>query len=217
MGPFEEHLRDAIRINRERLPLYSKMSEGSSLSVSRALVLSETLSIPFAKIPDLWSLPFRKRGIPIVELEFISMEKTPGFSNQILKVNAGHFLPRSGSLLALKLFSVFITKGFSGACDSIKKEIHSLENEPDYHPMLRHVLESMLRISTLAPVHRRKAKEKGLFFSPLPLSIHLYLSHLSALPFSTWLDRKAAPLHARGIPIIRNDVPPIPENDPGYF
>ncbi len=83
MGPFEEHLRDAIRINRDRRHRYSALSLGRSLFISNVLIRSEQLSIPFAKLTDLCSIPFRKRGIRIVELEFISMDKIPPFSDTL--------------------------------------------------------------------------------------------------------------------------------------
>jgi hypothetical protein len=218
MGPFEEHLHEAIEINKKRSHLYAQLSGGRSVPISRALVLSERLSLPFARIPDLWSTYFRKRGIPIVELEFISMDQIPEFSERLpFPPHPLHsFQPGRGWRLAISLLFVFIKSGWQGTRQHLRAELKSLEQQPGFHVMLRHVLESMLRISSLAPIHVRRCREKRLLFTTQTLSAHLYLSHLSALPFATWIDGGSAPLLAEGIPILFQDVPPIPETAPGY-
>lgn len=219
MGPFEEHLRDAIRINRERRPLYSSLTGGQSLSVSNILILSEQLSIPFAIFTDLCSIPFRNQGIRIVELEFISMDRIPPFSEKLPfpapSLNA--FVESRPGKLILKLLKQGWRNGWSGLADALRIELHHLETNPGFHLMLKHILESMLRIAVLAPTHQRKCLEAGMRLTTKPLSGYLFLSHLLAIPFATWLDRKTAPLLASGVPILYQDVPAIPESEPGYI
>ena len=218
MGPFEEHLREAIRINLARLPHYASLTGGRSVFVSKALIYSERLSVPFAKLPDLWSIPYRKRGIPIVELEFISMERIPPFSDR-LPFNPqplDRFVRRSGTRLILAFLTALIRGGWKESRVRVHKELRALESTPGFHVMLRHVLESMLRIAALAPIHHRRSREQRLWISPNLLSLHLYVSHLWALPFATWIDHRSAPLLAEGVPILFQDVPPIPEGEPGY-
>jgi hypothetical protein len=59
-------------------------------------------------------------------------------------------------------------------------------------------------------------REQKLWLTTSPISLYLYLSHLLAIPFACWLDRKTAPLLAEGIPILYQDVPAIPETEDGY-
>ncbi len=219
MGPFEEHLRDAIRINRERRPLYSSLTGGQSLSVSNILILSEQLSIPFAIFTDLWSIPFRNKGIRIVELEFISMDRIPPFSEKLPfpAPSLNEFVESRPGGLILKLLKQGWRKGWPGLADALRIELHHLEKTPGFHLMLKHILESMLRITVLAPTHQRKCIEAGMRLTTKPLSGYLFISHLLAIPFATWLDRKTAPLLASGVPILYQDVPAIPESESGYI
>lgn len=218
MGPFEEHLTDAIRINSERRPLYSAITQGRSLEVSNILILSERLSIPFARLTDLCSVPFRRRGIRIVELEFISMDRIPPFSEKLPfqpPVLESFVKSRPGTLI-IRLFADTLIRGWDGAARSLRMELHHLEKTPGFHLMLKHILESMLRITVLAPIHRRKCIEKGMRLTTTPLSLYLFYSHLMAIPFAAWLDRKTAPLLAEGVPILFQDVPAIPESEKDY-
>ena len=219
MGPFEEHLRDAIRINRERRELYSSLSEGQSVFISNVLILSEQWSLPFARLMDACSCHFRKQGIRIVDLEFIPMDRIPAFSEK-LPFDAPSLdsfgASRSGSLIWLLMVRA-LRGGWDGAARALRDELQHLEKTPGFHCMLKHILESMLRITVLAPIHRRKCLELGMWVTTLPLSCSLFLSHLLAIPFASWMDRKTAPLLARGIPILFQDVPAIPESEDGYF
>jgi hypothetical protein len=219
MGPFEEHLRDAIRINRERMSLYSRVSGGRSKSVSMALIFSELMTIPSSKIPDLWARYFIKRGIPIVQEEFISMSHAKTFSERFgfdpepIEL----FFRSDASGISRRIRKAYKTGGFERASEQIRIELNPLNQIKTYHFMMKHLLESMLRISSLAPFHEKKRKELGLRYSTLPLSRYLFHSHFLALGFSSWLDLKAAPIQAMGIPIIANDVPPIPEHSDFYL
>jgi hypothetical protein len=218
MGPFEEHLRDAIRINKERRPRYSALTGGRSLPVSDILIQSEQLSVPFARITDLCSIPFRKKGIRIVELEFISMDRIPPFSERLpfSPPSLNSFVEKRSGRLIFELCKRAFCGGWIEVSDRLRTELKQLDEVPGFHLMLKHILESMLRISVLAPIHKRKCVEMGLWLSTTPLSGYLFISHLLAIPFATWLDRKTAPLLAEGVPILYQDVPAIPESEEGY-
>ncbi|HEV2147105.1 MAG TPA: hypothetical protein VGR37_06865, partial [Longimicrobiaceae bacterium] len=99
--------------------------------------------------------------------------------------------------------------GFGGAAAALGAELAALEATPCCHCMLRHMLESMLRVATLAPVHAARAEEAGMR-STAGLSRLLLRLHLLALSDAAKLDVLAAPIQARGIPILCQDVPPIP-------
>jgi hypothetical protein len=71
------------------------------------------------------------------------------------------------------------------------------------------VLESIARIGLLAPLHERMASRAKLA-SPLALEEDLLRAHFGGLGASAYIDTIAAPLQARGVPIVCNDVPVIP-------
>ncbi|HLL48487.1 MAG TPA: hypothetical protein VK399_17425, partial [Longimicrobiaceae bacterium] len=89
-----------------------------------------------------------------------------------------------------------------------RAELAALEAVPCYHCMLRHLLESMLRVTSLAPTHAARAEAAGMK-STAGLSRLVLRLHLFALVDAAKLDVVAAPIQARGIPILCQDVPPI--------
>ncbi len=212
MGPFEEHLRDAISINTKRAPLYSDLSGGRSDSVSRWVVLSERIALPLCRVPDLWGRKFLDFGVPIVKEEFMPMETIPEFRETLPFAPASlrDFEPRHGNSIGAKILRGYRTGGFSEAANVAGGELKSLEADPTFHPMLRHLLESVVRVCNLAPLHEKRRLELSIPDSTIGLSKWLFFSHFSAFQFASWIDSKAAPLHAEGLPILHQDVPHIP-------
>jgi hypothetical protein len=76
--------------------------------------------------------------------------------------------------------------------------------------MLRHLLGSALRISNQAPRYEAQARAARIRASPGAISRTMLDLHLRMLGEAARLDRAAAPLQAEGIPILCQDVPPIP-------
>lgn len=208
VGAFEAHLREAIALNRERLPRYAALSGGASLPLSRTLIRAETLALPVARAVDRRAAPFQARGVGIVADEFIAMANTPPFREHA-PIDAAGFRRQSGWRLGWRVARAFRAGGFAAAENEIARELRRLESAPGVHCMLRHLLESARRVCRLAPVHAARAAELGIE-SPEPLSRRLLWLHLLALPAAARLDARAFPLQARGIPILAQDVPPIP-------
>ncbi len=194
------------------MPLYSRLSGGRSETISKLLLLSERLALPFCSIPDRWSKRFVLAGVPIVQEEFLSMDKVPEFSERFPFDPAplSQFLPRSGNRIATEILKAYRNSGFEAASGRASRELESLGKDLTFHPMLRHVLESVIRVANLAPLHEKRRLELSISESTMGLSKWLFFSHFSAFPFATWIDTKAAPLHAEGLPIIFQDVPGIP-------
>ncbi|MEM1268597.1 MAG: hypothetical protein AAGI08_00990, partial [Bacteroidota bacterium] len=62
---FTAHLDAAIKLNRERLPLYAEWSGGRSISLSKRLIHLERLLLPVAQAFDRVAGPYREAGIPL--------------------------------------------------------------------------------------------------------------------------------------------------------
>lgn len=80
---FKDHLKEALHINNERRPLYSKLSSGESDLVSSSLIFSEKLLLFFGKWGffdfDLQFEDELKYGLQITCDTFVKMDKVPTF------------------------------------------------------------------------------------------------------------------------------------------
>lgn len=208
-GPFEAHLRDAIGLNRERAPRYAALSSGASRSISRSLIAAEWLLLPVARWFDRRAAPYECAGIPLMQDCFVPMSGVPPFavscpcpSEPVPPAPATPFRTRR------RIRSAFRTGSFPAAAGAIEAELRVLEAAPG-HAMLRHLLESARRIATVAPGHIARAEILGLP-SPALLLSRLLLLHLLGLETAALLDRRAHLLQRQGIPILAQDLPPIP-------
>ncbi len=208
-GPFERHLREAIVLNRERAPLYAQLSGGASRAISRTLIRYEILLLPVARWYDRRADRYHAAGVPLLEDAFVSMELTPAFRGRDAGSIEGPRLRPSGREMARAVRRALATGGFAAAAALCVSALEEVENEPRFHGMIRHTLESTLRLAELAPRHARMAAERGLG-SPEGVSRALIRLHTLGFGAATRLDRRAAPLQQRGIPIIVGDVPPVP-------
>jgi hypothetical protein len=208
-GAFERHLREAIALNRQRAPRYAALTDGASLPISRALVRHERMLLPVARWFDRRAAPYHRAGVPLLEEAFVSMDATPAWLPFRAPDPAVPRLRPDGGRVAREVRHALHRAGFAGAAAALERQLAALAPEPSYHAMLRHLLESALRIALLAPRHDVRAREAGLS-SPLHISGWLLRLHLWGCGASARLDRRAAPLQARGIAILAQDVPPIP-------
>jgi hypothetical protein len=206
----EMHLREAAHLNRERMPRYSALSGGRSRGISRRLIWTERLAIPVAWYVDWRARNFVRAGIRVTCDDFVPMADTPAFRERIADPPPlSAFVPSEPRRIRRTIGDAYRSGGFPAASTTIEREIEQLQTTPAFHCMMRHLLESALRISNQAPVYEAQARERGLR-SPAGVSRLMLNLHLSTLGEAAKLDRRAAPLQAAGMPIICQDVPPIP-------
>lgn len=209
-GCMARHLREAVRLNKERMPLYSELTGGRSRAISRRLIWAERFAMPAARYVDWRARKFQRLGIPVVCADFEPMERTPAFrprTDDPPPLSA--FAPADARRIARAVERAYRGGGFAGASAALEGEIEALSGVPAFHCMTRHLLESALRITNGAQGYAADADSRGVA-SPARLSRTLLSMHLSILGEAARLDRRAAPLQAEGIPIVCQDVPQIP-------
>lgn len=211
MGPLTLHLKEAIVINSKRLPLYAKLSGGASIPISKKLIRSEKMALLVSWILDLWAKPYQKVGIPVGDAEYMSMHTLAPFQDtypfQIGPLDS--FSPVDAKTLKRTLKNAFQKEGFQSLSLAASVELKKLEQQKGYHAMTCHILESLIRASNLAPLHEAKARALG-FKSPLALSRAIVNGHFPSFQFASQIDQELAPIQARGIPMLWQDVPHIP-------
>ena len=210
VGPFEHHLREAIALNRERAPHYAALSDGASRPISRALIAAECLLLPVARWFDRRAAPYHRAGVPLLEDLFVPMALAPAFGS--VRPMADDRPSGSGPrprAIRRRVGRAYAEGGFASADAALADELAALAVAPRADCLVRHLLESAHRLATLAPHHLARCEEQGLA-SPAPLLARLLRLHLWGLTSASALDRRARPLHARGVPILAQDLPPIP-------
>lgn len=211
-GHFVDHLNGAIRINTSRKPLYSALTEKESEKISNTLVTLERFSLFTARGLERRLQTYEEQGIPYFTNALVSMDEVPEFAERApapFPSLEDFFAPDLKSL-ASRLGERLRVLELKELEEEIELELETLSEPKAFHCMLRHVLESLKRGSQAARHAFLLAETQGVDGKALRSNILSYLqSHLLVLSSSHELDRMAAPLQAKGVPIICNDVPPI--------
>lgn len=208
----ERHLREAAALNQARMLRYDSLSGGRSRGISRRLIWAERLAVAAAWYVDWRARPFQRAGIRVVCDDIVPMAHTPPFRARAAAPPPplSAFVPADARRIRRDVERARRRGGFPAAGAVLEREIQGLAEVPAYHCMLRHLLESALRISSQAPRYAAEVEARGLPASPEALSRTLLDLHLAVLGEAARLDRRAAPLQAEGIPVVCQDVPPIP-------
>jgi hypothetical protein len=210
-----EHIKEAMQLNRKRKEKYSRLTMGKTRPLSNFLIATEKVALLVVKMQELHALPFNKKGLEILCKEMISMEKVPAFKNKVsvvplARVQKFNRLWVGG--LSLKIYKAYKKKDFVSSSTILRKELKKIEKFPGMYCMHRHVVESMLRASNYGPLHKKKAKSLGLDLRSVErISWNFILSQLMTFPLAYQIDKMAFPFQKKGIPIICQDIPFIPE------
>jgi hypothetical protein len=208
LGPFERHVREAIALNLQRAPLYSDLSGGASEAVSRRLIRTERRILPLARWLARRAEPFERAGVPILEDVFVSMAQAPAFLELMSVAPSRAASAPSAGRTRQSVAAAFREDGFVGAAAVLDRELERIAVPAEHWCMYRHMLESALRICTLAGPHAQRAAGLGLP-SPLWISRLLLRLHFLGLGEAVRLDSLAYPIQRRGIPILYRDLPTI--------
>jgi len=205
------HVRDAIELNEQRKPVYSRLSQGRSDIISEKMIRMEKRLLWVAPLVDAWAWPYQKSGIPIMCAEFIDMSATPPFRavNPEGTDDIRHYQPPVVTAIQEDLEDLYKARSYTEMAQYADKVIRSLEKSPRYNCLFRHFMESIRRVAALTPKHAKQAREKNM----LPtqgLSRVVLKSHINMLREAAHIDSLAAPLQAEALPILCQDVPHIP-------
>lgn len=207
MECFSEHLKKAIENNRHRRELYSKLTNSKSRRISNKLIFAEKIASLYAKQVMKKVRSYNKAGIPILCLDFVTMELTPKFQGQILAPSSIYQNIEVDKLKS-KLRKLLKNEKFDEIVEFIEEEINRAQYQ-GYNCMVKHVLESLARSSYLTPHYIQHAKSLNLK-SPKDILKNYLKQNIISLSFMHSLDKDASTLQENGIPILCGDVPEIP-------
>jgi hypothetical protein len=210
-GHFLKHFRDAIGLYEERRVLYSQISDGLSDVLFRRILFKQKLAQPLAAALDLAARPYQKAGIPLLELDFVDMSSVPAFSERfpgIAPARSSFYVVRIGKVTR-KFWKALGAADYSALEALALDEIKILSQEKRLNALYRHLIESLARMASLAPQYEAAAREKSMSSPRWILKSALAL-HIAFLREACRLDEKALELQCLGIPILVQDLPPIP-------
>lgn len=210
---FREHVIEGRALNWERKGSYKDWAKKHGLKsraglVSNALLGLETLMLPAARYFDFKTR--KHKGTGLFCDDFIPISETPEFNIVYAQIPDEVYNEKPAFISTYKDFIYELTqkREWSRIREESVIAIHLFEAR-ETHCLTRHFIESIGRISALAPIHIEKAKSAGLD-DPSELIAKMIRYHLTGLKYSLKIDALAAPLQYQGIPIVCQDVPHIP-------
>ena len=203
--PLAGHLRDAIRLNRSRRAGYRQRGGRRADWLSRALVASERALRPVARRLDAWAARF---DVPILAAELSDMDAVPPADQTLPTLPRSDAPPPRLRPLRRQVARALSCRDLTAAADALRCLLHALRQSERADGRRRalavHVAESAGVMAARGAEYARQTSG-----ATAALSVRLVWGHLALLPFALALDCLAAPVHARGVGLFVNDLPPI--------
>jgi len=211
---FYTHLKETIRVNKDRKKVYAGLSNNRSKSLSNRLIFYESLCLPLAIHYDKKAEIFDLRGIPIIRDDFVSIDDIREAATPPVYTNGNSRKAFGEVKKILKQYKRQVKKHlvnnfFEGVCDFTLELLYLLDDiEKQYQlhfAMSKHLLESMGLNAFNAISYARQSHGETIYLSRQIVGLHA-----AVLNMGLRLDRSAQKIHATGAGIIVNDVPSIP-------
>lgn len=206
------HMSEAMTLNHARQPVYASLSGGKSNTVSEAMISFEEDLIGSASFADAVAYLFQLNGIPILCVDYVSMANTPELSKSYKNGAPDFSLFRQPDMKTMKetLTAAIEQENFALVVELTNRYIEELDKEPRFNCMVRHFLESARRVAGLAPQYQAMTRSSLVAYGVKFISKKVLEGHVKGLDESVRIDVLAAPVQAGDLPIVCQDVPPIP-------
>ena len=209
-----DHLRAAIRQNVSRRADYRRQGGWRAWMLSVMLVGHERLLLPFALLLDRRARPFQRKGIPILSADLQPMALSPPPGRQLDGVG-----PMSGEDRRVVMQSVrgatrdtrsaLRASDLDGAAFALAAALEVLEaaeaRSGARWALSAHVIESAGVSAANGVAYAEQSNGHT-----VALSRRFVMGQVLLLRGALMLDILAGPIHARGVPIFIDDVPPVP-------
>ena len=211
LGPFEHHVREAIALNRRRRAGYVREGGVRAALVSRILVGAERALLPTARRMDRRAetagcgAVWRSLFAPMSDAP--DADRTVAGTPRAVRVCLRLAARLSGDLREASREISRQPRNAQAALQRGLDRLRAAGRTHDLHlAMSVHLLESALLATSRigASAHSRACRDVLARFVRL---------HTVGVPLALGADALAAPLHARGVGILANDLPPIPPPD----
>jgi len=217
---FKIHVKEAMEINRHRRDFYAEMSGGKTRSISNGHIFVE-------KLIYLWAAAYdRKDRVYYDDFEkspfcsiLMDMATTPELQTELEFPEKAYQEITKKEMKAFKKdlkesFNKKDMKAFEAKIDAFMSS-EKMDN-PYFHCLVRHYLESIMRTSMLIPAMKKLAAKKGLK-DPEAVMRHFIAYQVGGLSLGNHFDKLAEPHQTNGLRLFCRDNPFIPKPDLSQF
>lgn len=208
------HVTEASALDQVRRPLYAAITEGKSKEISDRLIAFADVSVAAAAVIDLWAATYQTAGISVICDDLMPISNTPGFveKSSFDPAPLSDFKPLKIHEIEKQFRAAYKNGSYAALVERTRQHVEGLQRNPSYHCMVKHILSSILRAANLAPRQIQEAQQAGFAVSPSGLIWSFIDVQLLSLGSVEAIDELSAPLQARGVPIVCQDLPEIPES-----
>ena len=205
------HVKEAMQINRERRELYRLDGNHDAAKIMNRLIFLEKIMLPFSASLDRVVRPLQEKNIPMWCKDLVPMDTVAQYQSQTSPPEQSFKAISKAKIKRLKKsMRNFRYKNRAELYDQIALTITNDLSDHHYNCLLRHFLEAAARSLLLAPEHMSLALEIE-DQELVKRSVEKLIRQLSnALGLARSIDVKAAPIQARGIPVLCQEMPPVP-------
>lgn len=204
------HVRETMKLNRERRELYRQDGNADAAKVLNKLIFLEKLMLPFSASLDRATKKLQNAGVAMWCEDLVPMNTVPGYQafSDIPAAAYKSFDKKNRKELAKKLRN-FKYKQRYELYDEIASIINTQLYDHHYNCLTRHFLEAAARSLLLTDKHYEQAPDD--LKMDVEKSLEKLLGQLAlALGSASAIDDKAAAVQAKGIPVLCQEMPPIP-------
>ncbi len=202
---YTTHLKEAIKVNKVRGEVYSKLTNGESRKISEKLIAMDYLGLLFsAKLDTQSKNLFGIHGFPLVCEVIPSMLKVLDNPLMIGKsVSIYDYKKFPATIASREISQAFYKNGLGEAHLVIKKYHQQLKTGLQFNCLARQFIRSMdLAIEINAESPTIKSNE---------LTWNVVKKSLLILPMLSSLDHSAVSMQVKGIPILCAEIPELPQ------
>jgi hypothetical protein len=207
---FEQHLVDAIAVNRTRRAEWGALTDGATDDLLSALITSERLIRPVARAIDARAVSLVAAGVPVVVGDFVEMTGQLPVDTPIPPTAAMDAADvAAADAIIAGLAATDPLDGFAVVDASVEAlaALTALEEAEDVRfAMSRHVIESMGLAALHGLYYRCESAQAEPVVRALVSTQRQGLSRLRVTDY----DVQANAFHQQGLGVLINDLPPIP-------
>ncbi len=204
------HVREAMELNRVRRELYRQDGNHDAARIMNQLILLEKFMLPGSRKLDRSVEQLQQHGVAMWCDDLTPMDRVSPYQNFSTPPELAYKAwPKKERKALTKRLRRFRFEQRQQTYDAIKTTIETILADSHYHCLSRHFLEAMAHSIKQSQEHLDRAPE-DLKEKVVRAVERLVRQTARAMVFANMIDDNAAEIQARGVPVLCQEMPPIP-------